>query len=394
MLIELSEFNLKIFIFLIFPIFKRIEDIPRKAYISNDNQLFKTFRYFLSYSLCFIPFLIIKLRSKNTDNENKEKNPKVEGYSTNSYKSRGQINILLKKLNRKKNMLNVLYLLILSALGWFCYYFRYFFNEKEYEYAKQSVGIFFIIFDYIVLSRIILKQKLYKHHFLFSLIIAVILLILFIRTIFYMDSEYMFKTFLFYFFLYICFGLYDIIGKRYMIIFFESPYFMMLIIGIINIIVLLIVDLFLYLLDSDIDGIIIGFQKNVTSVSKFFIFIIGIIIEWIWNIGIILTIYYFTPCHYFMSEYISEYIYYIVNAFNSNDEFYSAVNIAIFSIAFFINFFCCLVFNEVIILNFCGLDYNTKKRIQERVSKDFTESLSKEIIEIEDDFDNEEETEN
>jgi hypothetical protein len=169
---------------------------------------------------------------------------------------------------------------------------------------------------------------------------------------------------------------------------------MMLIIGIINIIVLLIVDLFLYLLDSDIDGIIIGFQKNVTSVSKFFIFIIGIIIEWIWNIGIMLTIYYFTPCHYFMSEYISEYIYYIVKAFNSNDEFYSAVNIAIFSIAFFINFFCCLVFNEVIILNFCGLDYNTKKRIEERVSKDYTESLSKEIIEMEDDFDNEEETEN
>ena len=59
MLIELSEFNLKIFIFLIFPIFKRIEDIPRKAYIIKDNQLFKTFRYFLSYSLCFIPFLIV-----------------------------------------------------------------------------------------------------------------------------------------------------------------------------------------------------------------------------------------------------------------------------------------------------------------------------------------------
>ena len=92
--------------------------------------------------------------------------------------------------------------------------------------------------------------------------------------------------------------------------------------------------------------------------------------------------------------YVRIYFRIYLNAFNSNDEFYSAVNIAIFSIAFFINFFCCLVFNEVIILNFCGLDYNTKKRIEERVSKDFTESLSKEILEIEDDFDNEEETEN
>ena len=31
-------------------------------------------------------------------------------------------------------------------------------------------------------------------------------------------------------------------------------------------------------------------------------------------------------------------------------------------------FFCCLVFNEVIIINFCKLDYNTKKRIQERMN--------------------------
>ena len=38
------------------------------------------------------------------------------------------------------------------------------------------------------------------------------------------------------------------------------------------------------------------------------------------------------------------------------------------------------------------MDFITKKRIEERVSEDYTESLSKEIIEMEDDFDNEEET--
>lgn len=303
----------------------------------------------------------------------------------------GEINIHLKNLNRKKKIQNILFLLMLSAIGWFCYYFKYWFKAIEYEYAKQSVGIFFIIFNNIVLSRFILKQKLYKHHFVFSGIIALILFILFIITVFYMEGEYIFKTFLFYFFFALFFGSYDVLGKKYMNIFFKSPYFLMFSIGIIVSIVLLIVDLFLHNLNSGFDGIITGFQNNITSVSKFFIFICGIIIEWIWCSGIWLTISYFTPCHYFVSEYISEYIYYIVKATSSNEGFYSNINIVIFSISFFINFFCCLAFNEIIILNFYGLDYNTSKRIQEREKEEIAEITSKHYSIFEDDFDKEDE---
>ena len=73
-------------------------------------------------------------------------------------------------------------------------------------------------------------------------------------------------------------------------------------------------------------------------------------------------------------------IYYIINAFNSDDNFYSTVNIIIFSIASLINIFCSLIYNEVIILNFLGLDYNTKKRIQERMKID-DEALTDESYE-------------
>ena len=54
-------------------------------------------------------------------------------------------------------------------------------------------------------------------------------------------------------------------------------------------------------------------------------------------------------------------------------NFYSTSNVVIFSICYFINFLCCLIFNEVVILNFCGLDYNTKKRINQRISKESNE---------------------
>ena len=208
-----------------------------------------------------------------------------------------------------------------------------------------------------------------------------------------MESEYIFLSFIYYFFFAFCLGLNDVLKKKYMISFFETPYFLMLVVGIIDVIALLIFDLFIYFLDSDIKGIIIGFQNNVNNVSKTFIFISDIILQWIWNVGIWLTIYYLSPCHYFMSEYISEYAYYLVNANSSNNDFYKTTNIVIFSIAFFINFFCCLIFNEVIILNFLGLDYNTEKRIKERVSNDSTSNIIC-YTEMDNRYNNEEEEDN
>ena len=395
MWIELSEFNIKIFLPLIYPIVKRIEDIPRKAYLNDDNQLFKTFRYFLCYTLSFVPFLVIKLRTKKKRKKKEPEDSKplkiIYANGNDSVNSKSEINKLSKKLNKKRLIKNIIILILLCVLGGFCYFYRYLFEVKAYEIPKQSVGIFFIIFDFIALSYFVLKQKLYKHHFVFSGIIAFILLILFIITVFYMKSEDIFPSFLYFLVLYFCFGVYDVFGKKYMNEFYQTPYFLMFVVGTINSFALLIFDLFIYFVDSDIKGTIIGFQNNVYSVSRIFIFIGDIILQWVWNVGIWLTIYYLTPCHYFMSEYISEYIYYIVNAMNSDSDFYSTTNIIIFSIAFCINFFCCLVFNEVIIINSFGLDYNTKKRIQERESKDVDQIV---ITELEEQFDKEEVEEN
>jgi hypothetical protein len=155
-----------------------------------------------------------------------------------------------------------------------------------------------------------------------------------------------------------------------MTLFFNTPYFMMLVIGSVNIILVLIYDTFAYNFNPEISGVIIGLKVNINSVGSFFEFCLDIIVEFIWNLGIWLTIYYLTPCHYFISEYISEYVYYILSAIESNEGFYSTANIVIFSISYFINFLCCLVFNEVIILNFFGLDYNTSKRIKERIKQE------------------------
>ena len=121
-----------------------------------------------------------------------------------------------------------------------------------------------------------------------------------------MKGSDIFYSLIFYLFLSLCFGSYDVLGKKYMIQFIKTPYFLMFIIGITNIIFLIIFELFAYYLNSEISGIFISFWNNIKNAGDFFLFILDIIIQWIWNLGIWLTIYYLTPCHYFMSEYISE----------------------------------------------------------------------------------------
>ena len=350
MWIELSEFNFKLIIPLIFPIFKRIGDFTKKSYMKKDNQLFKAFRYFTSYLFSFIFYITLYYRTRTkiiekseTESEDSERLTYVKTISSRTMNN--TISELKIQNTKRKQFKSVLFLSLLCGLGLFCYFFRFIFEKDEFKKAKQSIGIFFDIALYIILSYVILKQKLYKHSYISAGIIALMLLILFIISTFYIEGKVILYSFIYYFFYSLCFVLYDILKKKYMSLFYNSPYFMMLVIGAVNIILVLIYDAFAYNLNPDISGIIIGLKININSVGNFFKF----------------------PCHYFISEYISEYIYYIMNAMDYDEDFYSTANIIIFSISYFINFLCCLVFNEVVILNFCGLDYNTKKRIKQRI---------------------------
>ena len=376
MWIEFSEFNIKLLIPLIFPIFKRLGDLTRKIY-NGTNPLFKTFRYFLCYSLSFIPLLIIKYRSKNPKKKKEDANIEAENNKEDNLTSlAGTIEENRKKFDKMEKIKSILFLIMLSIIGFNSYYFSYLMTGKSYTYTQQSLGIIFFILTYIVLSKLILKQKYYKHSWISAGIITFILISLFIITIPCLDIEDFYPNVLIDILISLGFGLFNTLGKYYMNKFYNSPYFLMFVIGIFTSTILLILDLFIYSLDLNPEiGIIRGFKADISNISNFFIFLLDIIIEWIWINGIWLTIYYFSPFHYFISEYIAEYIYYLQKI--NDSKFYSTHNIIIFSISFFINLFFILVFNEVIILNFCRLDYNTSKRIKEREINDINEMYNK-----------------
>ena len=371
-LIEFSELNIKLLVILIFPVFNTIELYSKKLYLTDDNLLFMPFRHYISYIFSFIILLIAYQKNKSLSPELDEEDEENNKYLSMNNKLANEIPRIIEKRDKTRKIKSLMFLITLSIINLWCYLYIFIFSDIKYEFAKQSIGVFFDIGFYTLLSFLILKQKLYKHHFFSLIVIAVLLLALFIISIFYMDKNKIFQSCIYYCFYSFSFSLFDVLGKKYFNESYNTPYFMLTVVGSINAIVLLIYDILAYYFNRNISGVIIGFQKNIKNALNFFGFILDLILGLFWNMGIWLTIYYFTPCHFFICEYISEYIIYLMNANDSNEKFYSTNNIVIYSIVYFINIFCCLVFNEVIILNFCNLDYNTKKRIKERMRIDGT----------------------
>ena len=75
---------------------------------------------------------------------------------------------------------------------------------------------------------------------------------------------------------------------------------------------LLIYDIIAFYINKDASGIIIGLINNVNSVKNAFLFIADLLLSFITNLGIFWTIYYFTPFHLIICEFISEIIFYYV----------------------------------------------------------------------------------
>ena len=67
-------------------------------------------------------------------------------------------------------------------------------------------------------------------------------------------------------------------------------------------------------------------------------------------------------------------VYYYIYDYNNNKAYWIENNFYwnfwLMPLILVINLFCSLIFNEIIILKFCGLDFYTKIRIQERLKKE------------------------
>ena len=385
--IELSFCSYKLIFVFIFPIFGVLQINLRKKYIPNDNEYFISFLYYLSYLFSFI-FLIIKKilykndekKEKDEENEEEEENIKKED-SINDSRNESETQIIISEkrtinnssinifdnIRENKKFKKFLFIFIILFICASSISFNHFDFESFYD--KRTIGMAYKIPDFFILSHFILKYKYYRHHYITFIINIITLLVKYIITTIESDfTSYIPKHIWFYFLFAISYCFIFIFGKFFMNKFYKSPYFIMFTVGIIMSLILVIISTIKYLITGE-SQIFKGFSDYIYNVKLFFLFVLDLVLQFIYNLGLWITTYYFTPCHTIISENIMELEFYIYDYSENKEQWENAkfyLNFYLFPIIHIINFICSLIFNEIIILKFCNLDYYTIKRIQER----------------------------
>ena len=144
----------------------------------------------------------------------------------------------------------------------------------------------------------------------------------------------------------------------------DSLYHLMFVVGTVCSSILIIYELITIIIfgikDTDYNGFIFQIIKNCKKYSFLYIllFIFDILIAFILLWGVQLTVYWLTPCHYIISESLSQILTTII--YDSLKDYNLWIKIIIY-IIYIIIVFSSLIYNEVILINICSLSKDTKK---------------------------------
>ena len=229
---------------------------------------------------------------------------------------------------------------------------------------EEAIAIFFII----IISKFLLKMKLYIHHFIGLLIFLI--LSLGIDLLFNLD---IFKPNIFFIFIYILYLISDsfyITYEKYMMDKLGySPYTVVFLIGFLFLIGGIVCTMILFFTGGlfydgekyKVESFEDYFDNNdYKEVLLYMIYLISF--RFFINILKILTVYYFSPIHTFASYIIIKMFNLLLNK-KAKYKYYSLI-------LFPLQFLGLLIFLEIIELNFWKLNKNTKKNIENRGTKE------------------------
>jgi uncharacterized membrane protein len=238
--------------------------------------------------------------------------------------------------------------------------FKFYYNID----FKINVWIFDVFF-LCIFSKLILKTKIYAHHY-----ISMILIILTGISLDIMLKKYdnFIENLLPNLIKFICeifLSLGIVINKFTMEVKFCSIFeicFYQGIIGLFLYLILLVISK--YVLSDILTGIKFNF-----NLLDFFLFLAIVIIQFIFNLCVFATIRNYTACHIVIIIVIGEMAHYILELIKTNQD--NPIRIMVIVGLIFI-FFMILIFNEVFELKCFGWQKNTKKNISARAKKDIT----------------------
>ena len=381
MLIEFGELNLKLLIPLLFPFFLRFRRLNRR---NNDinSHAFTEFSNFISIIPCIILYFIQKIKSKSEKDDlmkysifQKDINNDDNISSENLINKQNTYEIIENKekknkiITKKAKIIQFLFISLISFLQLSASTLKIIFYRDINKALKANIQPLFQLLCLISFCIIFLKYSIYLHQIISATIISTCLIIFFIESIIYQEISIkeVINTMIFYLFLQGFYISSNVLGKKYLNKYVENFYLFLFKYCIISLIPMAIYGGLTYLINFENENYKI-FQ-NYPKI-KIWIFLVDLFFSFLYEIGLWLTIYYFNPCYYFIFETLADFLEIILSKFDKTSIKYSTGQLITFYILYPIILFSICVFNEIIILNFWELSYNTKIKIIERERKD------------------------
>ena len=221
-------------------------------------------------------------------------------------------------------------------------------------------------------SKIILKEKIYKHQY-FSLLITLIGYIFLIIPVFLNFSDEDIIPNIMNFIQGINFPLFLVLVKNIVDKYYVPPLKISLIIGI-STLSINIIGYTIYSLINDLDFKYFTDIFDFSNVENTFEIIIYFLLFFIFatatQLTLFLSVFYFSPTLIMVTGLISPILMFISNYII--DE-YSLTEIILNSIGYLITLFSTLIYNEIIIFNCWGLNKETKKFVNKRIDEELEE---------------------
>ena len=252
-------------------------------------------------------------------------------------------------------------------------------DDHEKLIISETIWLISIgVISRIIFSNIILKTKIYNHH-IFSVILFVFgFLPIFIHTIINQNTINYWKHISFLFPRNIIFAFTDTLLKILLMNKFILPHYLMFYKGLFNLGMYIIILPILF----SVHQFNFDFIYSLDNISLWIINIIIIILfSLLRGLCIMKIIYTFSPLHVIFVEVAYTLFLYLTFIITTQKE-YNLLDIImyiIYIISLIIIIFGTLVFNEIIILNFCRLNHNTKYYILKRAKKD---AMTEKILNI------------
>ena len=362
-----SKLNRNHFLFLSYFIISIIRNIVNSK-IKTSKDIIQTFhKYYissLSDLLSIIPLIIIKVRSKSISYFKGLRKDSSKKYYTKANKKRKmriiKLSILISILDFLALYINVTYNIIITAVK---------FVIKK---VTISSDVFFNVISKFALSTLILHLPIYRHHYL-SLAINIILLIVFLIFDILKITEA--KEIIFGLKRIISLVLYsleDIYAKILLSYDSISPYTYLFYRGIyLNILSLLYSIIFIFVKLPDEKGVKSCIFTRLWKVYEhrlnILLYIILLFVNYLFNQNVLLIIDKFSPIHYAVGTILEIFGSFLITTFEGKVE---VGEFFIKFVIYFISILAALIYNEIIVLNFCRFQKYTHLFLLKMANKD------------------------